>query len=52
MIDGILMEMDEAFILGQIRSGTFIVVYPGTNIPWDAGNDRNPTYPPDWYPPA
>ncbi|SPH18487.1 hypothetical protein DEA8626_02026 [Defluviimonas aquaemixtae] len=49
-VDGILMEMDEEMIVALIRSGIFTVVYPGTNIPWDKGEDRHPNYPPDWLP--
>ncbi|MCX7644127.1 MAG: hypothetical protein N2Z62_02375 [Rhodobacteraceae bacterium] len=48
-IDGALVELDEAFIRGQIEAGTFIVVYPGTTIPWDPAGDRHPDYPPDWF---
>jgi hypothetical protein len=51
IIDGVLMELDEEFIVGQVRAGAFTIVYPGTNIPWDRNGPNVPHYPPDWYPP-
>jgi hypothetical protein len=48
-IDGALVELDEAFIRGQIDAGVLTVVYPGTRIPWDPAGDRHPNYPPDWF---
>lgn len=49
IVDGVLMELDEEIIRGQIANGVFIVVYPGTNIPWSQGDNRHPNYPPDWF---
>lgn len=48
-VDGVLLKMDEAAIRGQIASGTFTVVYPGTEVPWQSGGTGNPGYPPLWY---
>ncbi|MCG6904187.1 MAG: hypothetical protein LJE68_16060 [Rhodobacter sp.] len=52
IVDGVWMELPEWVILGQIKSGFFIVVYPGTNIPWTADDDRHPFYPPPYIPGA
>lgn len=48
-IDGALVELDEAFIRGQIDAGAFVVVHPGTTIRWEPAEDRHPNYPPDWF---
>lgn len=51
-VDGVLMELPEWVILGQIKMGVFTVVYPGTNIPWTSDEDRHPFYPPPYIPGA
>jgi hypothetical protein len=48
-VDGVLIEMDEEMIRGQVDAGAFTVVYPGTSIPWKPSDDRHPNYPPDWF---
>ena len=47
IVDGILMEMDERMVNALIRAGIFIVVYPGTEVPYDPPPSV-PSYPPDW----
>ncbi len=48
-VDGQLVEMDEAFLRAQLAAGAFAVVYPGTTIRWEPGDNRLASYPPAWF---
>ena len=45
IVDGVLVEMNEAMVRALLKSGIFILVAPGTSTPYEGGI---PGYPPIW----